>query len=129
MFAITRFLYIELFSICCIFSGVKKIVRYRQACFIEVPLYVYTGPSVLPHGSEDHILLIHNLDLGSFAFGQKPPRLHTFSNIIGSLSIDDGNGSENVSFKMNSRFFNPLWRLFQFAENGKGRRISLELIS
>ena len=26
--------------------------------------------------------------------------------VIGSFSIDDGNGSENVSFKMNSRFFN-----------------------
>ena len=26
--------------------------------------------------------------------------------ILGSFSIDDGNGSENVSFKMNSRFFN-----------------------
>ena len=25
---------------------------------------------------------------------------------IGSFSIHDGNGSENVSFKMNSRFFN-----------------------
>ena len=25
----------------------------------------------------------------------------------GSFSIDDGNGSENVGFKMNSRFFNP----------------------
>ena len=25
---------------------------------------------------------------------------------LGSLSIDDGNGSENFSFKMNSRFFN-----------------------
>ena len=25
---------------------------------------------------------------------------------IGSLSIDDANGSENVGFKMNSRFFN-----------------------
>ena len=25
---------------------------------------------------------------------------------IGSFSIDDGKGSENVSFKMNSRFFN-----------------------
>ena len=25
--------------------------------------------------------------------------------LIGSFSIDDGNGSENVSFKMNSRFF------------------------
>ena len=25
---------------------------------------------------------------------------------IGSFSIDDGNGSENVSFKINSRFFN-----------------------
>ena len=24
----------------------------------------------------------------------------------GSFSIDDGNGSENVTFKMNSRFFN-----------------------
>ena len=27
-------------------------------------------------------------------------------NIMGSFSIDDGNGSENVSFKMISRFFN-----------------------
>ena len=26
--------------------------------------------------------------------------------LLGSFSIDDGNGSENVSFKMNSRFFN-----------------------
>ena len=26
--------------------------------------------------------------------------------ILGSFSIDDGNGSENVSFKMNSRVFN-----------------------
>ena len=25
---------------------------------------------------------------------------------LGSFSIDDGNGSENVSFKMNSRFLN-----------------------
>ena len=25
---------------------------------------------------------------------------------LGSFSIDDGNGSENVNFKMNSRFFN-----------------------
>ena len=28
------------------------------------------------------------------------------ASMIGSFSIDDGNGSENVSFKMNSRFFN-----------------------
>ena len=48
---------------------------------------------------------------------------------IGNFSIDDGKGSENVSFKMNSRFFQSLSRLFQFAENGKCRRISLELIS
>ena len=41
---------------------------------------------------------------------------------VASFSIDDGNGSENLTFKMNSR-------LFQFAENGKSRRISLELIS
>ena len=26
--------------------------------------------------------------------------------LIGSFSIDDGNGSKNVSFKMNFRFFN-----------------------
>ena len=48
---------------------------------------------------------------------------------LGSFSIDDGNGSENVRFKMNSRFFNLFSRLFQFAENGKCRRISLGLIS
>ena len=45
---------------------------------------------------------------------------------VGYESIDDGNGSENVSFKMNSRFFQSLSRLFQFAENGKCRRISLK---
>ena len=50
------------------------------------------------------------------------------SNILGSFSIDDGNGSENVSVKMNSRFFQALSRLFHFAENGKCRQISLELI-
>ena len=48
---------------------------------------------------------------------------------IGSFSIDDGNDSENFSFKMNFPFFQTLLRLFQFAENGKCRRISLELIS
>ena len=31
--------------------------------------------------------------------------------LIGSFSIDDGNGSENVSFKMNFRFFN-LYRVY-----------------
>ena len=30
--------------------------------------------------------------------------LKTNGKIIGSLSIDDGNGSENVTSKMNSRF-------------------------
>ena len=30
---------------------------------------------------------------------------------VGSFSIDDGNGNKNVSFKMNSRFFN-LCRLY-----------------
>ena len=30
---------------------------------------------------------------------------------LGSFSIDDGNGNENVSFKMNSRFLN-LFRLY-----------------
>ena len=82
MFAITRFLYIELFSICCIVTGEKKKPFVIEARFIEVPPYVYTGPPVLPHGSEDHILLIQNLDLGSFTLRQKPKRLHTFSNIM-----------------------------------------------
>ena len=27
--------------------------------------------------------------------------------LLGSFSIDDDNGSENVSFKMNFRYFNP----------------------
>ena len=48
---------------------------------------------------------------------------------IGCFSTDDGNCSENVSFKMNTRFFQSLSRLFHFAENGRYRRISLELIS
>ena len=66
----------------CHWGKKKKPVRYREARFIEVPPYVYTGPPVLPHGSEDHILLIQNLDLGSFTLRQKPKRLHTFSNIM-----------------------------------------------
>ena len=48
---------------------------------------------------------------------------------IGSFSIDDGNGRENVSFKKEFPFFQSLSRLFQFAENDKCRRISMELIS
>ena len=32
--------------------------------------------------------------------------LSVLATSLGSFSIDDGNGSENVSFKMNSRFFN-----------------------
>ena len=41
---------------------------------------------------------------------------------IANFSIDDGDGSENVTFQ-------TLSRLFQFPENVKCRRISLELIS
>ena len=48
---------------------------------------------------------------------------------LGSFRINDGDGGENVTFKMNSRFFQTLSRLFQFLENVKCRRISLELIS
>ena len=49
--------------------------------------------------------------------------------LVGSFSIDDGDGSENVTFKMNSRFsFQTLSRIFRFAKNVKCRRISLELI-
>ena len=50
--------------------------------------------------------------------------------ILGSFSIDDGDGSEEVTFKMNSRFFKlHQLSLFQFTENVKCRRISVELIS
>ena len=50
---------------------------------------------------------------------------------LGSFSIDYGNGTENVTFKKKFRSINyvqTLSRLFQFAENGKCRRISPELI-
>ena len=49
--------------------------------------------------------------------------------LIGSFSIDDGDGSENATLKMNSPFLETLSSLFQFAENVKCRQISLELIS
>ena len=52
------------------------------------------------------------------------PLLGTF----GSFSIDDGNGSEDASFKMNSRFF-KLCPVYSNLLHGKCRRISLELIS
>ena len=48
--------------------------------------------------------------------------------LVAVTHSDDGDGSENVTFKMNWRFLN-LSRLFQTAENIKYRRISLELIS
>ena len=49
---------------------------------------------------------------------------------IGSVSIDDGDGSEKVTFKMNSRFF-KLCRVYSNSMqiNVKCGRISLELIS
>ena len=40
----------------------------------------------------------------SFCAGVRAIRYHNVK--IGNFSIDDGNGSENVSFKMNFRFFN-----------------------
>ena len=44
--------------------------------------------------------------------------------LLGSFSIDDGHGIENVTIEMNSRFFKPLPSLlFQIAENAKCRRI------
>ena len=39
--------------------------------------------------------------------------------LSGSLSIDDGDRSEDVTFKMNSLFFLTLSRLFESAENVK----------
>ena len=51
---------------------------------------------------------------------------------MGSCSMDDGDSSENVTFKLNwcfVFFFQSLSRLFQFADNVKCRRISLKLIS
>ena len=41
--------------------------------------------------------------------------------LIGSFSIDDGDGSENATLKMNSPFLETLSSLFQFAENVKCR--------
>ena len=40
---------------------------------------------------------------GNWSFRQHPVRKRL---TLGSFSIDDGNGSENVSFKMNFRVFN-----------------------
>ena len=49
---------------------------------------------------------------------------------MGSFSMDDGDSSENVTFKLNwCFFFQSLSRLFQLADNVKCRRISLKLIS
>ena len=59
---------------------------------------------------------------------QSTPAL-SVSQGAGSFPIDNGDGSENVTFKINSRFFQTLSRLFLFAENVHCRRISRELIS
>ena len=49
--------------------------------------------------------------------------------IIGSFSIDDGDGSENVTLKRFSRFFKRCRVYSHSAENVKCRRSSLQLIS
>ena len=44
--------------------------------------------------------------------------------LLGSFSIDDGDGIENVTIKMNSRFFKPFrFYILQIAENAKCGRI------
>ena len=49
---------------------------------------------------------------------------------IENFSVDDGDGSENVTHRTDEFAFSQfLSRLFQLAENVKWRRISLELIS
>ena len=48
---------------------------------------------------------------------------------IGSFSIDDGNGSENVKFKMNSRFFNLCRVYSNLLKMELCSRIPLELLS
>ena len=58
-----------------------------------------------------------------------PPKFFWNASVFPRISIDDGDGNENVTFKMNSRFFQILSRLFQFAENVKYGWISQELIS
>ena len=54
--------------------------------------------------------------------------LHLFScqvffQLIESCSIDDGHGSENITFKMNFAFFKTLLWLFQSVENVKCKQI------
>ena len=48
---------------------------------------------------------------------------------VRSFSIDDGDGGENVAFKMNELFYQTWSSLFEFAENVQRKQISLELIS
>lgn len=48
---------------------------------------------------------------------------------IVNLSIDNVDGIEKITCKMNYRFFKILHLLFQLAKNFKCRRISLKLIS
>ena len=45
-------------------------------------------------------------EIWSLILQHSSPRRFSQAQLIGSFSIDNGNGSENVSFKMNSRFFN-----------------------
>ena len=55
-----------------------------------------------------HLLtIISFISILQATFGSFTSRLKLFPlpNILRSFSIDDGNGNENVSFKMNSRFF------------------------
>ena len=49
--------------------------------------------------------------------------------LLGSFSTEDGDVSENVTLKRNSRFFQTFPRLFQFAWNVKSGWIFLDLIS
>ena len=96
------------------------------ACAIEVQHNNQNSPTIHCN-KQSHIY--HLKQSVYLLFHSNASKTQAVHKTLGSFSIDDGNGSENVSFKMNSRFFQSLSRLFQFSKNGKCRRISLELNS
>ena len=75
---------------------VVTVLRWRQV--IQRRSYHVRSPNSLWHLDGNHTLLLTGF--------QELFCLYTVPQTIGSFIIDDGNGSENVSVKMDSCFFN-----------------------
>ena len=97
-------------------TSVKILMLKKFSHKLHLPLNTSQKPSNDRNVKERSRRMTYLLTLSSFSHTDVP--CSSFFS-LGSFSIDDGDGS----------FFQTLCRLFQFAENVKCRRISLEFTS